>query len=299
MRLYLLFSLIILTINFSIGQELYYDSIYKKIDKNTYEYTTITNETLEFDFYRAKDAKGKLPLVIYVHGGGFSMGERDNRGIIYFGKRLAARGYAFASVSYRLTMKDIGLGCDVTADQKRGAIDNAAQDVLQAIKRIVKDAQFEIDPDKIILIGSSAGAETVLQLAFRMKYMDSLDNHKFAGVISMAGAMIDVNDIDFENAIPTQLFHGTGDAYVPYHVAPHHYCGGDEPGFLMLYGAGLIAQRLKGLGTAYFLYSIVGGSHEWSGKPTKFCFTEIVDFMYNDVLYPNILRQTERTISIK
>jgi hypothetical protein len=58
----------------------------------------------------------------------------------------------------------------------------------------------------------------------------------------------------------------------------------------------VIANRLKTFSTSYYLYSIKGGTHSWAGVPTKKCFTEILDFLYNDVLYPKVIRQTELTI---
>jgi len=282
-------------------QELYKDSIYKykKIEKTSHTYKTVNQEVLGFDFYRSPEATGKLPLLIYVHGGGFSMGERDNQGIVYFSKRLAARGYAVASVSYRLTMKDRGFGCDVTAAEKKKAISDASIDVLSALKQILSASDtFEIDQKKVVLMGSSAGAETVLHLAYNTAYKDSLPDFSLAGVISMAGALIDINTIDKDNVVPTQLFHGTGDGTVPYGVAAHHFCGGNDPGFLMLYGSGPISERLKGIGASYYLYSALGGAHEWAGRPTQHCINEIVDFLYYDVVSPSTIRQTERIIQL-
>ncbi len=297
-QFFILFILLDVSSAFAQNQ-LYRDSIYnyKKVVMQTHEFAAIDDEKLEFDYYRAVEAKGDLPLVICVHGGGFVTGERDSKGLIYFSKRLAARGYAVASVSYRLTMKDVGFGCDIKAEDKKKAIEDASSDVMRAVEHILyHDSTFEIDKRKVILLGSSAGAETVLNLAYMTDYSNVLKDFQFAGIVSMAGALIDINAINAENKIPTQLFHGTGDPTVPYNVAPHHYCPGNDPGYLMLYGGSAIAERLKGLGEAYYLYSITGGSHDWAGKPFNFCFNEIIDFLYNDILYPGVKRQTERTI---
>lgn len=294
----LYFVLMLFVLNVSNAQVEYRDSIYKKIKQTTHEYKTIENEMLKLDFYQAKDAKRNLPLVIYVHGGGFSGGSHNNSGISFFAKRLARMGYAFASVEYRLTMKGIGFGCDVPADKKKEAINNASLDVMNAVNHILNDnSTFGIDPKKVVLVGSSAGAETVLNLAYSYNYNEVLKDFQFAGVISMAGALISLDSLTFKNAIPTQLFHGTGDAYLPFETGPHHYCGGKDPGFMMLYGAGPIARKLKGLGTAYYLFSINGGSHSWAGTPLNRCFTEIVDFLYNDIINPQTLRQTERMVN--
>lgn len=295
-------SLILLfLVNQSIAQQLYRDSLfkYKHVEKETFQYITSTNEELGFDYYRNKDAKGKLPLLICVHGGGFQVGKRDSKGLEYFCKRMASRGYAAISVSYRLTMKDIGFDCEISPEQKMGAIDSATIDVLMAIKKVLSEpSNFKIDESKIILLGSSAGAETVLNLAYNTDYTEEIDGVKFAGVVSLAGALTDINSITFENVIPTQMIHGTGDALVPYSVAAHHYCDGKESDELMLYGPAVMAPRLKGLNAPYYLYTIYGGTHEWAGKSFTHCFNEIIDFLYNDVVVPSVPRQTEQSTLI-
>jgi len=64
---------------------------------------------------------------------------------------------------------------------------------------------------------------------------------------------------------------------------------------MILNGSRAIADRLKGLGKSYYLFSINSGTHSWSGIPMRRCITEVTDFLYNDVL--NMAnRQTERTI---
>lgn len=281
------------------GQVMYLDSMYKKVEVTTHKFTTVNNEELGFDFYRAEGLSGSLPLLIYVHGGGFGTGQRDSKGIAYFAKRMAQRGYAVASVSYRLTMKDIGFECDVTAAQKRQAFDDASYDVMRAVEHLLKNnaTTFKINQQKVVLMGSSAGAEAVLNLAYIYDYGEVLKGFRFAGVISMAGAVTDLDVISPINAIPTQLFHGTGDALIPYLMGPHHYCDSKEAGYLMLYGSGPIAERLKGAGASYYMYTINGGSHAWAAIPMNKCLREIVDFLYNDVLNSKGLRQTERTVS--
>jgi acetyl esterase/lipase len=282
----------------AIAQTLYLDSIFSNVEKTTYNYNTHNNKTLQFDYYTAGDARDNRPLLVYVHGGGFANGARDRETTVNFATKLAQRGYAVASVSYRLTMKGIGFGCDVEAQNKIAAFDAASYDISSAIKHILNDTQtFPIDPNKIILAGSSAGAETVLHMAY--VYQNDLlpSSFKYGGIISMAGAVISLDKINQNTAIPTQLFHGTGDKLVPYNIAPHHYCSPNNKGYLMLYGSKAIAKRLQGLGTSYYLYSIEGGAHRWAGLPLTRCFDEIIDFMYHDIVEVGPIRQTSRTIN--
>ena len=174
------------------------------------------------------------------------------------------------------------------SSKKIAAIDSASYDVSLAIKYMLdNDKEFHIDKNKIILAGSSAGAETVLNMAYVYEDKTLPSGFNYAGVIGMAGAITTLDKINSNTAIPTQLFHGTGDRFVPYNIAPHHYCNSNDKGYIMLYGSELIAKRLKGLGASYYFYSIYGGSHSWASLPITRSFDEIIDFLYHDIVSIN------------
>lgn len=280
----------------SFSQTEYLDSLYS-VNKTTYTYHKFNKkDSLQLDFYKPQGVEKDLPLLLYIHGGGFSGGERNDANTQQFANAMSAKGYAVASISYRLIMKKKGFGCDTKTKDKIEAFDTAADDIGYAIKYILKNkSTFSIDKDKIVISGTSAGAEAVLHLAYVYESKILPKKFKFAGVIGMAGAIITLDQIDADKAIPTQLFHGTNDNLVPYHIAAHHYCSPDVKGYMILHGSRAIADRLKGLGKSYFLFSVNGGTHSWSGIPMYRCIMEVTDFLYNDVLN-NAKRQTERTI---
>ncbi|WP_299061485.1 DUF1749 domain-containing protein [uncultured Polaribacter sp.] len=285
----------LLLYNVSIAQTLYLDSV-SKVSKKTYTYKKYNDKKLKLDFYKPKKIKKNLPLIIYVHGGGFAGGKRDVNHIVDFANNLAKRGYAVASVSYRLTMQKLGFGCNTKASEKIKAFNNASEDISFAINYILENnRKFKINKTKIILLGSSAGAEAILNLAYIYDQKILSEKFKFAGLISMAGATISQEKINKQNAIPTLLFHGIKDKLVPYNIAPHHYCKKNDVGYLILYGSRAIADRLKVLNKPYFLYTIKEGNHGWCVRPLYECSKEILDFMYFDVL-KNKKRQTEISI---
>lgn len=195
------------------------------------------------------------------------------------------------SVSYRLTMVGKGFGCDVPASEKIQTFASASLDVARATQYLREHAEaLQIDPEKIILSGSSAGAETVLHLAYwkEARRVDGKsvlpEGFTYAGVISLAGAIFDDKLITAENSIPTMLIHGTCDNLVPYDYAPHHYCDATSPGYLMLHGGASIARRLTELSKPHYLITICGGNHDWAGLPLKDMHTQILDFIQTDVL---------------
>lgn len=294
---YLLLTLFLLISTQNIcSQTEYLDALYT-VEKTTHTYHEVNkNDSLQLDFYKPVGVKKELPLLLYVHGGGFSGGQRDDDNTVKFANQMAKKGYAIASISYQLIMKKKGFGCNTKTKDKIEAFDTAAEDISHAVKYIIKnDAIFNINEEKIVISGTSAGAEAVLHLVYVYDNKILPKKFKFAGVIGMAGAIISLDQIGKEKAIPTQLFHGTNDNLVPYHIAAHHYCTPESKGYMMLYGSRAIADRLKGLGKSYFLFSVNGGTHSWSGIPMYRCIMEVTDFLYNDVLNDG-KRQTERTI---
>lgn len=273
----------IIKVGFS--QTIYLDKV-AAVSKRTYKYHKTENNTkLKLDFYKPKKIKGKLPLLVFVHGGGFSGGKRNDKNSVSFALNMASRGYAVASISYRLTMKKLGFGCDTKFEDKIKAFNSASEDISIAVKYLLKKKRkFKLNTDKITLVGSSAGAEAILNLVYVYNNEILPNNFKFAGLISMAGAVTSLEKIKKENAIPTQLFHGTDDPLVPYNNAPHHYCKKTDKGYLELYGSKAIANKLKELEQSYNLYTINKGDHSWASKPIYQCTTEILNFLYYDVL---------------
>lgn len=272
------------------AQERYKDEITDSVRVETYTYAFKDNQSLDLDaYFPAFDNQAKRPLIIYVHGGGFSEGKRNDPGIQEFCRKLARHGYVAASITYRLTRQGTatGFGCDCAAVDKLNTFNKAVEDIQDATFFMIKNRdKMGIDPQKIILSGSSAGAEAVLNTAYQPPYCYGLDSGpvSYAGVISMAGAIPDTSRIFKESAIPSLLFHGTCDNLVPYATAPHRYCKEKQPGYLILHGAYTIAEKLKKTGTPYWLYTYCNAAHEIAGKPMTANFNEIIDFCYTFIL---------------
>ncbi|MEX0315424.1 MAG: alpha/beta hydrolase [Allomuricauda sp.] len=248
------------------GQQRYLDSIFSKIKLETLVYS----DTLLLDFYASpEDTVAKKPLIMLVHGGGFASGKRNNPFEQKFCMDMAQRGYAVASISYHLTRKGKSFGCDCPAIEKVSTFQSVSEDVLLATQYLVQNhVTLGFDANNIILVGSSAGAEAVLNTIFMKNHKDfkslPYGQSQFAGVISFAGAVINVDYITKETAVPTMLFHGVMDRLVPYDTAPHHYCAESMPGYLMLNGSKAIAQKLRSLCVPYTLCFDEKGNHDWA-----------------------------------
>lgn len=242
-------------------------------DFRTYTYFSNDSISLELDVFipdHLDTTLGNTPLVIYVHGGGFSNGNRD--GGHKLARLLAEQDMACACITYTLYMKDKSFGCDGILSEKIKAIQIAASQLWHATSFLIeKSDQFQIDTTQIFIAGSSAGAETVLHAAhWDRNQMQAFDralssSFRYAGIISGAGAIMDLNLITAENMLPTMLFHGDADPLVPYDVASHHFCPPDSPGWLMLFGSHAIAEHLQELGGSCQLTTYRGGNHSFAG----------------------------------
>ncbi len=271
----------------SSGQIRYKDVISEFVKTETYTYANKNGEDLGLDIYLPlADSITNRYVYLFVHGGGFSGGTRDAGLIPDFCKNIARRGYVAVSISYRLTRKDkpSRFGCDCPAEEKLNTFRSAVEDIHDATAFLIKNRdKFGLDPEKIILSGGSAGAEAVLNAAYEPW---TPDGHpvKYAGVVSLAGAIPDTTVITEETAIPSLFFHGTCDPLVPYATAPHHYCDKTTTGYLILNGSYSIAAKLDQLNKPYWLHTTCGGSHSLAGTPMTQYFDEILYFCYRFVV---------------
>ncbi len=286
----LLFLIIFCSALISKAQERYLDQISDEVTVQTSTYVSKDGENLDMDIYTPDyDPEIERATIIYVHGGGFQTGTRNSEDIQKFCTDLAKYGYVVASVSYRLTRKgkEGGFDCNCPAVDKLNTFQAAVEDVQDATFFLIQNReQYGINPQKIILAGSSAGAETVLNTAYQPPYCYGLDSGpvSYAGVISMAGAIPDTISVYDESAVPSLLFHGTDDNLVPYATAAHHYCDRNKPGYLVLNGSYTIAEKLNKLNVPCWLYTVCGAGHEIANKPMTEYFDDIVEFCYRFVI---------------
>lgn len=288
-----IFSVFIVLFGFlsATAQTRYVAAVFSKIETTTYTYS----DTLQLDVYSPKkdDIKNR-PLILLVHGGGFSSGKRDNPLEKKFCVEMAEKGYVVASMSYRLLRKNKGFGCMVPAQEKIETFLVATEDILKATNFLLQNASdLKVNPNTIILAGSSAGAEAVLNTVFmknQYKFKElPFEKINFSGVISFSGAVVDAAYITKETAIPSIFFHGVKDKLVPYATAPHHYCDAEKPGYLILDGPKSIAKKLEDLNTSYLLAADPVGNHDWANL--AYAYTDVIaEFIEKTIIRGEMLQ---------
>ena len=113
---------------------------------------------LRLDLYAPTgDTQADRPALVWVHGGGFSGGDKTNTVPVDVGQTFAKQGYVVVSINYRL----LGSGCVANpgAPQCTIAAIEAQHDAQAAIRWLRARAGFlGIDPTRIGIGGESAGA---------------------------------------------------------------------------------------------------------------------------------------------
>ena len=177
----------------------------------------------------------EFPLVIALHGLG---GTEDSFFDSFGGEfpRLAEqRGYILAApLGYRPDAPyGWGLGEPPADRERRRAMQLSEQDVMQVLARMRRD--YNIDDDRIYLIGHSLGAIGTLNIA--QKYPD-----RWAGLAAFAGGR-GAPTLDLIREIPTLVVHGDADATAD------------------VLGARILVATMRRLGMNVRYIEVPGGTH--------------------------------------
>ena len=171
---------------------------------------------LSMDVYTPVHVTKNTPCLIFVFGGGFKMGSKSTSYNVPYLKAMADSGYVVASIDYRLGMKGVKVKGQERLHALHKAINMAVEDLYSATGYLLKHAdELNIDPQKIIISGSSAGAVTVLQADYELCNRNVISaelpaGFHYAGVISFAGGILSYHGTPSYNQkpAPTMFFHG-------------------------------------------------------------------------------------------
>ena len=238
----------------------------------TYLYARRDTCDLFMDVYDPADGSEETfmgiqkPTVLFMFGGGFIRGTRDDESYNSWFRMLTENGYRVISIDYRLGLKGttkVGVAQVNVLDK---AIHIAVEDLFSATNFIIDNAdQFGIDPSHIVISGSSAGAISVMQaeyeIANKTEWASVLpEGFNYAGVMSFSGAILSrKGKVKYETApCPTMMLHGTADEVVPYRQIALFNLG--------FFGGGKLVERFKKFGYDYNMYHFIDYGHEIAGS---------------------------------
>lgn len=186
------------------------------------EYCRVDGRSLCMDV-RIPDSSGPHPAAIVVHGGGWMRGDKLWNVEPLF-QPLAQAAIASFSISYRLATDFLQIG-------------TAVADVRQAIRYVRENARkFGIDPDRIALVGESAGAHLATMAALE-------EPASVAAVVSLYGP----SDLELlartSPVVPEQIRRAVeGSAFAGMllsflrSLSPVRFVRPDAPPFLLIHG---------------------------------------------------------------
>ena len=233
-------------------------------------------KNLLLDLYEPEgDSVDSRPLVVLIHGGGFTGGDKED--FEELAEFLAQSGFVVASIAYRL------IDIDRTDEALRRGVIDAVADAKAAVRflrvSVSNGNPFKIDDSQIFLGGYSAGAVTGLHYGYLDKesevetiggqalvdYVNArggLEGNSgnngvssdITGVINIAGGLLQASFLEANDPI---LFsaHGTDDQVVLY------LSGTADGSGVSLDGSGVIHPVANAVGITNTLKAIEGGGH--------------------------------------
>lgn len=227
------------------------------------------NQNLYLDFYEPSgDVLTERPLIIWIHGGGYTSGTRQDSIMLLWCNEFARRGYITASIDYRLGISNPFTG-------KTEAIYRSVQDAKAAIRYFRQNAtSYKVDTSKIVVAGSSVGSFTAIHTAYwdqdevpstidtlTMDNLEGLSGNpgfstKVHAVINFWGAIKDSTWIDAGEPMIVSCA-GVEDSVV--YPEMHTYNSGPE------YGSIVIDRVAKSLNIPDTLRMFVGAKHTLAG----------------------------------
>ena len=150
------------------------------------------HERNRLDVFAANGATGKRPIFVFVHGGGFVMGDKHQPGSPYLDNIAlwAARsGMVGINITYRLAPEF--------------KFPSGAEDLALAVRWAREHAsEFGGDPDRIFVMGTSAGAVHVADFIAQPQF--EADRKGVKGAILLSG----IYDITWGGAPPAPAYYG-------------------------------------------------------------------------------------------
>jgi acetyl esterase/lipase len=236
------------------------------------------------DIYYPQNPAKPVPVVINMHGGGWNHGYKEEQGgfTLYFNQ-----GYAVANVEYRLTG-------EATAPA-------AVEDVRGAMNYLLNHAgELNIDPNKIIFQGGSAGGHLALTAGYlQNNRMYDNDCDKYAGTFKVM-AVIDkygpsyLKDFMFYTSLTNWLgAHANDEAFIR-SVSPVCLVNSTTPPTYIIHGDAdptvpysqsvTLKDTLQAWGIKYKFTTVPGGLHGgFSDTYNTQMETEIIQFL-NEVM---------------
>ena len=257
------------------------------------------NRTEKLDLYQPKNrsAGTRSPAIVIIHGGGWVNGDKNRTREFVTGTSLAQAGYVCISINYKLG--------------KNNCWPQNLHDCKNAVRWLRTNAEkLDIDPDKIGVIGGSAGGHLAMMIAYTGDSPSLSPKQPYPGVSDKVRACVNMYGISNlktrrfteEDGTPTEklkghrLFSETREgAPKKWELAsPITHIRKDSPPTLSLHGTKdstvsrtqteELHKVLEQAGVTNEYLSVKGARHAWPLRTKKFDYTDEVTEFFNQHL---------------
>ncbi len=224
-------------------------------------------------YYPDKLALGsRFPAVIVIHGGGFNDGDKARKREVNIAGTLAQHGFVAVSINYKLRR----LPGQVTWPQ-------SLIDAKTAIRWLRSEAEkLQIDPDRIGVIGSSAGGNLAMMLALTRPQDGFEPEELYPGVSSEVKCAIDFyGAVDLMNYHDMKMFAKTREEAPELYVkaSPVTYVHAAAPPIMIVHGTAdqtvpltqsqALSDALTKVNAKHELVIIPGAPHTFDLQPSQ------------------------------
>jgi len=250
--------------------------------KRNVEYCHSDDTFQKMDVYTPKHSDEAKPAVVYIHGGGWSSGDKANPFVVDYGAEIVRNNFAFISINYRLAPKS--------------AYPTQNQDVDCALAYIVAHAdELHINVSKLALIGDSAGGQLAAMAA-----LTSPSKANVKAVIDFYGPAdiwVQVTRKPRADKWAIDYVGGATNEKKAHQASPLYANLSGAPAFLIMHGTNdktvnydqsvKFAAKLKAANVDVTLVPVANANHYFSStsKPTiDVIKADVVDFLQQHIL---------------
>ena len=245
-----------------------------KVERNLV-YARAGSKDLLLDLYLPERAAGRRPVILWVHGGAWRGGNKENSPAI----RQSGRGYAVASINYRLSPEAI--------------FPAQIEDSKAAVRWLRANAgKYNLDPNRMGAWGSSAGGHLVALLGASGGVPDlegALGNRNYSSRVQAVVDFFGPTDFLEIGKFPSKIAHYAADSPESQLLGgpvlenkekarranPITYISKDDPPFLIMHGdqdqsvplnqSELLTEALKKAGIEVTFEVVRGAGHGFGG----------------------------------
>lgn len=221
------------------------------------QYVEGGHERNRLDLYLPEKVQGPLPIIVWIHGGGWYQGSKEN-GVptfLYPAVPLSAKGYAVACINYRLS--------------QHALFPAQIQDCKAAIRWLrANAAKYHLDPDHVGVWGASAGGHLAAMLGTTASVKEfegaggNLDQSSqvqavidWCGPVDLSARMSDLADKCVTGLIGgpakenrSKVLKASPITYVGKDAAPFLIMQGDKDNLMPLAQSEMLAEALRKAG---------------------------------------------------